>query len=168
MPRLVLAAVLTLAGCLPANGSESIDPSVPDAEAYERGSDFAGAWVGESNGVLGVLEVKSLGPGRYYGKFTSDDRLTKFVCNMQQPLVVASSGSDKLPGNLVRFSWQDGRGARGEGWVLINPGDSALTGEIRAGRDAGPWTFVRRDDPPVDQDPAVDAPPAAQTPQAAD
>jgi hypothetical protein len=142
-PR-ILAAALALAVCKPVN-RETVDPSLPVAEAYDHGSDFAGAWVGESNGVLGVLEVRALGPGRYYGKFTSDDKLTKFVVNMQQPLVAARSGDTTLPGNLVQFTWQDGRGGKGNGWVLINPGDSALNGEIRAGGEAGPWTFVRRD-----------------------
>lgn len=146
MPRLhILVAALALAACR-TERAETVDPSLPDAEVYDRGSDFAGAWVGESNGVLGTLEVKSLGPGRYYGKFTSDDRLTRFVVNMQQPLVAARTG-DQLPGNLVKFTWQDGRGGKGQGWVLINPGDSALTGEIRAGGESGAWTFVRRETP---------------------
>ena len=97
--------------------------------------------------MLGTLEVRSLGPGRYYGKFTSDDKLTRFVVNMKQPLVALNDSTTQLPGNLVEFTWQDGRGGKGAGWVLINPGDSALTGEIHAGGEAGPWTFVRRDAP---------------------
>jgi hypothetical protein len=147
VPRLhlvVAAAALTLAVCEPARG-ETTDPSLPDAEVYDHGSDFAGAWVGESNGILGTLEVRSLGPGRYYGKFTSDDRLTRFVVNMQQPLVPVRTGDLRLPGNLVQFTWQDGRGGKGKGWVLINPADSALAGEIHAGGESGPWTFVRRE-----------------------
>lgn len=138
-PRFVLAA-LALVACKPATG-ETVDPSVPTAEVYDHGSDFAGAWVGESNGVLGTLEVRSLGPGRYYGKFTSDDKLTRFVVNMQQALLA------QVPANLVQFTWQDGRGGKGAGWVLINPGDTALAGEIHAGGESGQWTFVRRDAP---------------------
>jgi hypothetical protein len=146
VPRLhILVVALALAACR-TDTTETVDPSLPDAEVYDRGSDFAGAWVGKSNGILGTLEVKPLGPGRYYGKFTSDDRLTRFVVNMQQPLVAARTG-DQLPGNLVKFTWQDGRGGKGQGWVLINPGDSALTGEIRAGGEVGAWTFVRREAP---------------------
>jgi hypothetical protein len=130
-----LTAALALAVCRPANGS-TVDPSLPVAEAYDHGSDFAGAWVGESNGVLGVLEVRALGPGPDYGKFTSDDKGMRFVVNMQQPRVAAPSGDITLPGNLVQFSGQDGRGGRGEGWVLINPADTALTG--RSGPVAKP------------------------------
>lgn len=145
--RLLFTAALVLAACKTTSG-EPTDPTAPVAEAYDHGSDFAGAWVGESNGVLGLLEVRSLGPGRYYGKFTSDDNLTRFVVNMRQPLVAVREGAAApLPGNLVQFTWQDGRGGKGQGWVLINPGDSALAGEIHAGGESGPWTFVRRDPP---------------------
>ncbi len=147
VPRLSLAlAALALVACKTATEG-TVDPSLPVAEVYDHGSDFAGAWVGESNGVLGTLEVRSLGPGRYYGKFTSDDKLTRFVVNMKQPLVALNDSTTQLPGNLVEFTWQDGRGGKGAGWVLINPADSALTGEIRAGGEAGAWTFVRRDAP---------------------
>jgi len=145
--RLPIAlAALALVACKTASGG-TVDPSHPVPEAYDRGSNFAGAWVGESNHVLGTLEVRSLGPGRYYGKFTSDDKLTKFVCNMKQPLVTLADNTSQLPGNLVEFTWQDGRGGQGAGWVLINPADSALAGEIQAGGESGPWTFVRRDSP---------------------
>lgn len=142
--RLLFTVALALVACKTPSG-ETTDPTAPVAEAYDRGSDFAGAWVGESNGVLGLLEVRSLGPGRYYGKFTSDDNLTRFVVNMRQPLVAVRDAAAPLPGNLVQFTWQDGRGGKGQGWVLINPGDSALAGEIHAGGESGPWTFVRRD-----------------------
>lgn len=147
MNRLLLTAALALAACKPASQSETVDPSTPTAEVYDDGSDFAGAWVGKSNGVLGLLEVRSLGPGRYYAKFTSDDRLTRFVVNMKQPLVAVRDGAAKLPGNLVEFTWQDGRGGQGGGWVLINPTDTALDGVIRAGGMTGPWTFIRREGP---------------------
>lgn len=135
---------VALVACKPANGGP-VDPSLPSAEVYDHGSDFAGAWVGESNGVLGTLEVRSLGPGRYYGKFTSDDKLTRFVVNMKQALVARDAL--QIPANLVQFTWQDGRGGQGAGWVLINPADTALAGEIHAGGESGQWTFVRRDAP---------------------
>lgn len=137
------------AACRPSGSSASVDPSAPVAEAYAKPSDFAGEWVGESNTVLGSLKVKSLGggddgPRRYYGQFTGDDGTTRFVINLQQPLVTV--GDVAIAGNLARFTWQDGRGGRGDGWVLINPEDSALTGEIRVGNSGEAMDFVRVDE----------------------
>lgn len=124
----------------------SVDPSTPQAEAYGRPSNFVGEWVGESNAALGALKVKGLGPGRYYGQFVGDDGITRLVLNMQQVMVAPEPGGAAIPGNLARFTWQDGRGGRGDGWVLINPEDSALTGEIRLGNVAQAMSFVRVDD----------------------
>lgn len=141
---LVITAAFALVACKPvAAGGGS---SAPMAEAYDKPSDFAGEWVGESNGVLGALKIRSLGPGRYYGQFAGDDGQTRFVCNMQQPLVAPVEDAEPLLGNLVRFTWQDGRGGRGDGWVLINPEDSALTGEIRVGNQGHAMDFVRVDE----------------------
>ena len=114
--------------------------------ALDQGQWALRKMVGESNGVLGKLQVRPLGPGRYYGKFASEDGMTRFVLNMQQPLVAIGRGDELLPGNLVQFTWQDGRGGRGKGWALINPEDSALAGEIRLGGGAGPWNFVRAEE----------------------
>ena len=57
MSRRILVAALALAVCKPVSGG-TVDPTLPVAEAYDHGSDFAGAWVGESNGILGLLEVR--------------------------------------------------------------------------------------------------------------
>lgn len=138
------AVALAVAGCtsdLPGRGS-----STPMAESYDKPSDFAGEWVGESDGQLGTLTVRSLGVGRYYGQFVGDDGQARFVLNMQQPLVSSAAGGELLPGNLVQFGWQDGRGGRGDGWMLINPEDSALTGEIRVGSQGRGLEFVRVDE----------------------
>src|SRR5690606_34916757 len=99
-------------------------------------SDFTGAWVGESAGVMGALKVERLGPDRYYGTFTSHDGLIRFVCNMRQVRATPATGGEMAPANLVVFTWQDGRGGRGQGWVLINRENSALSGEIRHGGQA--------------------------------
>lgn len=146
----VLWVAIATTGCRVGASGGGVDPSTPVAEAYAKASDFAGEWVGESNGVLGALAVKSLsmkdtvGPRRYYGKFVGDDGVTSFVINMQQPLVTV--GEQGIAGNLARFTWQDGRGGQGDGWVLINPEDSALTGEIRVGNGGQALDFVRVDD----------------------
>jgi len=140
-----IAAATVLVACRP--GVEgSGDSSVPGAEAYERPSNFVGEWVGESNAALGALNVKGLGPGRYYGQFVGDDGSTRMVLNMQQVMVAPESGGEAIPGNLARFTWQDGRGGRGDGWMLINPEDSALTGELRVGNLAQAMSFVRVDE----------------------
>ncbi len=139
-----LAAATALLACHP-SAEGSADPSVPAAEAYERPSNFVGEWVGESNAALGALKVKALGPGRYYGQFVGDDGTTRLVLNMQQAMVPRDNG-EPIPGNLASFTWQDGRGGRGDGWVLINPEDSALTGEIRLGTLAEAMSFVRVDE----------------------
>ena len=141
---LVMTAAVVMTACKPVQSGGG--SSAPMAEAYGDASDFAGEWVGESNGVLGALKIKALGPGRYYGQFAGDDGQTRFVVNMQQPLVSPVGGGDLLLGNLVRFTWQDGRGGRGDGWVLINPEDSALTGEIRVGSQGHAMDFVRVDE----------------------
>lgn len=143
----MLAVAIAAMACRP--DGETVDPSAPVAEAYAKPSDFAGEWVGESNAVLGSLKVKSLGggdtgPKRYYGQFTGDDGTTRFVINLQQPLVTV--GIVGIAGNLARFTWQDGRGGSGDGWVLINPEDSALTGEIRVGNSGRAMDFVRTDE----------------------
>jgi len=140
-----MAAATALVACHPA-AEGSVDPSVPAAEAYGRPSNFVGEWVGESNAALGALKVNDLGPGRYYGQFIGDDGTTRLVLNMQQAMVASEHGGAAIPGNLARFTWQDGRGGRGDGWVLINPEDSALTGEIRLGSLAQAMSFVRVDE----------------------
>jgi len=140
-----MAAATALAACRPETGG-SVDPSAPVAEAYARPSNFVGEWVGESNAALGALNVKGLGPGRYYGQFIGDDGTTRLVLNMQQAMVAPERGGEVIPGNLARFTWQDGRGGRGDGWVLINPEDSALTGEIHLGNAAQAMSFVRVDE----------------------
>ncbi len=143
-PLATLVITMALAACKPvATGGGA---AAPMAEAYDKPSNFAGEWVGESNGLLGALAIRALGVGRYYGQFTGDDGQTRFVLNIQQPLVSPVGGGELVPGNLVTFTWQDGRGGRGDGWVLINPEDSALTGEIRVGTQGSALEFVRVDE----------------------
>jgi len=132
-------------------GSASPERSVsaPMAEAYEEPSDFKGEWLGESAGSLGILKIEALGGGRYYGRFESEDGATKYVANMQQAAATRGGDEEPTPANLLTFSWQDGRGGLGEGWLLINREDSALTGVIyfgeRQANSAG-MSFVRVDD----------------------
>lgn len=129
------------------SGGEAVDPTAPIAEVYPEGaSDFAGEWVGESAGSFGTLKIERLAVDRYYASFASDDGLTRYVCNIRQVAATPEEGGATAPGNLAVFTWQDGRGGRGQGWVLINRENSALTGEIRVG-GAAPLDFVRVDEP---------------------
>lgn len=152
MPRLLRRAALLLAlvgGCERGGAQEAVDITAPAAEVYPEGaSDFTGEWVGESAGVFGTLSIQRLASDRYYGRFTSEDGLTRFVCNLRQVQATPGAGGAMLPANLVVFTWQDGRGGRGQGWVLINREGSALSGEIRYG-GLGAWDFVRTDAPDI-------------------
>jgi hypothetical protein len=114
--------------------------SIPPAAAYETPSDFAGEWIGEVEGQVGTLTITSLGPGRYRGLYEGEDIEIDYVLLLEQDLV----GNQAMPGNRTLFTWQDGRGGRGEGWLLINREDSALTGAFgERGLLERPWTFIR-------------------------
>ncbi len=142
--RAALLVALAAAGCDRSGGAgEAVDIAAPAAEVYPEGaSDFTGEWVGESAGVFGTLKVRRLAVDRYYAQFNSDDGLVRFVCNLRQVRATPGEGGEMTPANLALFEWQDGRGGRGNGWVLINREDSALSGEIRYG-GLGAWDFVR-------------------------
>lgn len=148
MSRPLCAALLAaLTACPRASGTGDRTPDVaaPTPELYAEGpSDFSGDWVGESAGVFGKLQIERLAADRYYARFTSDDKLIRFVCKLEQVAVAPSGGGTPMPANLALFSWQDGRGGRGQGWVLINRDRTALSGEIRQGGLAA-WDFVRAD-----------------------
>lgn len=115
---------------------------IPPAEAYDLPSDFGGVWVGEADGTVGALEITSLGGGRYRGYFQGDDVELEYVLVLEQDPV--QIGEQLIPGNRATFSWQDGRGGRGDGWFLINREDSALTGAFGAqGMMDRDLTFIR-------------------------
>ncbi len=169
-----LLGSLTLLGGSPActGLAGSAGQVVPVAEAYPTPSEFRGRWLGESDDALGFLEIQALGDGRYYGRFSSDDQMRKYVANMTQ--VMATDGEERVPGNVLRFTWQDGRGGVGSGWLMVDEDSSALTGELVYGDSnrSGVLAFVRdsdvaavRDDaggaaPGRDEDPAVGEEPA--------
>jgi hypothetical protein len=147
--------------CTGMTGGTSL--AVPLAEAYPTPSEFRGRWLGESDESLGFLEIQELGGGRYYGRFSSDDRLSTYVANMTQQM--ATDGDEKVPGNVLRFTWQDGRGGVGSGWLMVDEDSSALTGELVYGDSnrSGALAFVRDSDVEAVRDDAgaglVDAPP---------
>ncbi|HRI09316.1 MAG TPA: hypothetical protein PKW35_15955 [Nannocystaceae bacterium] len=144
-----IALALALAACRTASGGGAGAVTTPPAEAYERASDFKGEWLGESAGSFGILKISSLGTLRYYGSFESEDGALRYVANMQQRTALPPGDDRPAAANLLTFTWQDGRGGLGQGWVLINKEDSALTGVIYFGEGAAnsaALSFVRVDE----------------------
>jgi len=145
--RALLGCLVVLGGspaCTGLTGGPGL--ALPVAEAYPTPSEFRGRWLGESDDSLGFLEIQELGGGRYYGRFSSDDRLRKYVANMTQ--IMAIDGEEQVPGNVLRFTWQDGRGGVGSGWLMVDEDSSALTGELVYGDSnrSGVLAFVRDSD----------------------
>lgn len=130
-------------------------PDLPPAEVYVPPVEVAGKWRGEVAGVEGMLTVDDLAGSHYRGMFVASGITRRYVMNMQQVDAPGEGGTLVLT-NLVKFTWQDGRGDRGEGWLLVNREGSALTGSFGRGEGAtsgaGEWTFVREGGAP-----AVDA-----------
>jgi hypothetical protein len=119
--------------------------TLPPAEVYGLPSNFEGEWMGEVAESNGVLSIARLGEGVYRGIYRAEGQPLEFVLAMEQPSAVASDGREG-PSNLVSFTWQDGRGGRGKGWLLINREDSALMGAFGRGEDHGnygEWNFIR-------------------------
>lgn len=149
---------VALVACAGGPGSVGVREPTPEAQLYERPPTFAGIWLGEVAGVMGELTVRPLGDTRYYGKFTSDDGSINFVLNMRQATVARAEDDEPEPGNLVTFAWQDGQGedactvggcGHGQGWVLINQEDTALSGTLGYGESSssrGAISFVRVED----------------------
>lgn len=113
------------AACGPALVPEE---TLPPAESYDVPSNFAGIWVGEADGAAGTLEVEAVSEGRYHGVYTGDDAEIEYDLELEQDLV--PSGETTIAGNRVTFTWTDGHGGEGQGWLLINREDSALTGAL--------------------------------------
>jgi hypothetical protein len=119
--------------------------ALPPAEAYPLASNFEGEWMGEVATSSGVLSIRRLDERRYRGIYRAEEQPIQLVLSMEQTVASAPDGRQG-PSNLVSFTWQDGRGGRGNGWLLINREDSALMGAFGRGDDhgnSGEWTFIR-------------------------
>ena len=130
-------------GCDPGNN----EPPHPPPEVYEAPSDFSGAWRGEVDGIAGSLRIDRLGEGRYYANFRGKDRPERYILSMTQTRAEVADGETALA-NVASFTWQDGRGAVGTGWMLINRENTTITGTFGRGgamSGMGVWTFVRDD-----------------------
>jgi hypothetical protein len=129
------------AACLDRDGHSPLPP----AEVYAVPSNFAGEWMGQAGLSNGLLRISELGEGRYRGIYRAEDQPVQLVLAMEQATAEVGNGPPRAS-NLVAFTWQDGRGGRGRGWLLINREDSALIGAFGRGEDTsnnGEWTFIR-------------------------
>jgi len=135
-----MVALLGLSGAVAACDPGSNEPPHPPPEVYDQPIDFSGQWGGEVDGVTGQLRVDRLSDGRYYANFRGTSRPERYILSMTQ-----ERADDQLA-NVCSFTWQDGRGAVGAGWLLINREDTTLTGTFGRGGSMsgmGVWTFVR-------------------------
>ena len=117
----------------------------PPPEVYGETTDFSGEWRGEVGDITGMLKIEKMDANRYYANFRGADRPVRYILSLDQiPGELAGDGT--APSNLCVFTWQDGRGGRGEGWLLINRERSALTGTFGRGEGTtgmGVWTFIK-------------------------
>src|SRR5688572_24309784 len=127
-------------GC---DGEGGTNPPMPPAEVFDEPSDFAGEWIGEVEATEGTLVITKLAPDKYRGIYEVEGMKLKYVLAMSQTMVDVAG--TPTASNRVTFTWQDGRGGRGVGWLLINRERTALTGEFGegAGHSGGGWTFIR-------------------------
>lgn len=138
--RLVAIACCSAAGC----GFVNAGPSHPPPEVYESPSDFSGRWRGEVDGAAGTLQVDRLSKGRYYGNFHAKGG-KRYILSMVQEQAAEGEAEPELA-NVCAFTWIDGRGSEGSGWLLINREDTTITGTFGRGSATsgmGVWTFVR-------------------------
>lgn len=121
-------------------------PVLPPAEVYEQPVAVQGEWRGEVAGLPGTLDLTPLGRDRYRGVFEARTRALLYVLNVVHVRAPGKDGAP-TPSNLLRFDWQDGRGDRGAGWLLVNEDGSMITGSFGRGEGntegAGQWTMVR-------------------------
>jgi len=142
-------------------------PTLPPAEVYETPVVVEGEWRGEVGGLEGTLDLTPLGRDRYRGVFEARQRAMIYVLNVVHVRAPAKDGVP-TPSNLMRFDWQDGRGDRGAGWLIVNEDGSMITGSFGRGDGntdgAGQWTMVRE---PTEPEPEPDADSRRARPSAA-
>ncbi|TPV95782.1 MAG: hypothetical protein B7733_08150 [Myxococcales bacterium FL481] len=141
------ATALSVAAAACAHRTKVAEPVYPEATVYARDPQFVGEWVGEVGGMWGILTLGELEPHRFFGSFVADDASVEYVLMLDQSLVRDDRGAE-APSNRVVFTWQDGQGGRGRGWLLVNREDTALTGAYgydNAVQGLGEWTLIRSD-----------------------
>lgn len=133
---LAAATVLAALSCR----VDEASTKAPEADFFGPSLRFEGEWFGEVDGRPGVLRIERLGRTRLRGVYESDDRSRVLV------LLIELAPSTDGFANVAPFTWQDGRGGRGRGWLRINRENTALDGAYGYDRrvdGAGAWLFVR-------------------------
>lgn len=118
---------------------------MPPAEVYDAPPRFEGQWSGAVDDLAGQLEISALGNGIYRGVYRSGSAPVEYILRLEQTMQTDEATEAAQPTNRMTFTWQDGRGGRGVGWLMINRANSALTGEFGEGarHQGGGWTFRR-------------------------
>ena len=142
----MLAATMAL-GCpgIGGVGSSSEPTNYPPASVYEIDPQFSGEWVGDVDGLRGTLNIGELDERALFGSFVTDEGGTEYTLLLEHTYVDTEDGGE-VPSNRATFTWQDGLGSRGKGWLLVNRDDSAVTGSFGFGvatEGLGEWSFVR-------------------------
>jgi hypothetical protein len=143
----VALSLSALLGCPGSGDAGGYSTNYPAASIYEIDPEFSGEWVGDVGGVHGTLKVGTLDERSYYGSFVADDGDKEYTLLLEHSYVTTEEGSE-VASNRTTFTWQDGLGSRGHGWLLINREDTALTGSFGYGaatEGLGDWSFVRVD-----------------------
>lgn len=137
-----LLCACAVAGCRPNRGAVDAAP-VPPAEVLETPAEFVGRWRGQVEEQEGELRITSL---------SADGTIFRAVYRAQglgTQYILKCTRRDlgEAPTNQLTFTWQDGRGGEGTGWLMINRDGTAITGAFGQGgaHDGGTWTFSRAD-----------------------
>lgn len=113
-------------GCQSASGATRA--VYPNAEAFAQAPEFEGTWRGKIDRYQGELRIGELSPHRFFGNFSSDHGGIDLALLMDQSSVQTLGGTS-MDSNRLLFTWQDGEGARGHGWMKINERGELLLGE---------------------------------------
>ena len=141
------SALLACSATVGGTGGGGTASNYPPASVYDIDPEFGGEWIGDVDGLPGTLTVGELDERSYFGSFVTDAGGTEYTLLLEHTYVVSEDGGE-VPSNRVTFTWQDGLGSRGRGWLLINLEDTALTGSFGYGvatEGLGSWSFVRVD-----------------------
>jgi hypothetical protein len=126
-------------------GGGSQGSNYPPASIYEIDPEFVGEWVGDVDGISGILEIGELDDRTFFGSFQAADHASEYTLLLEHSYAKTEQG-EEAPSNRTIFTWQDGLGSRGKGWLLINREDTALTGSFGFGvatTGLGQWSFER-------------------------
>jgi hypothetical protein len=145
----LLGVLLVAVGCpgvgRGTGGSQGSD--YPTARVYDFEPEFAGEWRGDVDGFQGILKIGELDDRSFFGSFVTHDGAVEYTLLLDHTYVDTEEGGE-VPSNRAVFTWQDGLGSRGRGWLLINLEDTALTGSFGYGvatTGLGQWSFERVD-----------------------